>query len=548
VTRRGERLTRRGVVFAGGALAFALACGGEKQGAGQSGADGGTATTGAQATQGPPKAGGVYRIGITGALGVFDPQNSPNAGSAASIPIAYNHVLRASVLAADKGILWDLGTAYELADQTSWTFKLRPDVVVARNAKGIPERPLDAEDVKANYERGADPRNGSPGVRFYRGQIDKIEAPDKTTVRITTKQPYAFVIPNMGNHTFAAIAPREWLASPTLKTEGVGAGPFTLKVWQEGDGVQLEKNPTYYLKDRPYLDGYHVKQFADQATFRTAFAAGQIESYAATNIDEAKELQKGNKDLQLSEEPAFGFQTFWMNTRVPPWNDPRVRRAVALAINRQEYIQIIGHGQGEPIGPITAAMKPYALSFDEVTKLQPHDVAQARQLFQAAGVKEFPFVHSTAGIMSDYANIFIRQMQAAGVTAKAEPLDSGTWAQGLFQNKHTASQVTPPEFSDPDFSMRACATGGPIGSGNYDTGFSDPEVDALVFKAAATLDENERVKLYHEAQRVVLRKDPAWLNYFAGRSNTLAQPYVRGLQRGVGALATAYARDYWMDR
>lgn len=530
-------------------LALAGCRGDDKDGGTPDGARGTAPSGTAQArTEQTPKPGGAYRIGITGALGVFDPQNSPNAGSAASIPLVYNHVLRASVLVPDRAILWDLGAAYELADQTSWTFKLRPDVVVARNAKGIPERPLDAEDVKANYGRGADPRNGSPGVRFYRAQIERIETPDKSTVKIVTKQPYAFLLPNLGNHTFAAIAPREWLTSPTLKTEGAGAGPFMLKGWQEGDGVRLEKNPTYYVKGRPYLDEYQVKQFADQATFRTAFAAGQIDTYGATNIDEAKELQRGNKDLQLSEDPSFGFQTFWMNTRVPPWNDPRVRRAVALAINRQEFVQIIGRGQGEPIGPITAPMKPYALPQDEVVKLQPFDVAQARQLFQAAGVREFPFVFSTAGINGDYANIFVRQMQAAGVTARSEPLDPGAWAQGLFQSRHSASHVTPPEFSDPDFSMRAFATGGPIGSGNYDTGYSDAEVDALVFKAAATLDENERVKLYHEAQRVALRKDPAWINYFAGRNNALAQPYVRGLQSGVGALATAYARDYWIDK
>jgi peptide/nickel transport system substrate-binding protein len=221
---------------------------------------------------------------------------------------------------------------------------------------------------------------------------------------------------------------------------------------------------------------------------------------------------------------------------------------VARAINRREFIALIGHGKGEIIGPVPEGMKPYGLPAAEVEKLEPFDLAEARRLFQAAGITEFSFVHSTAGIVSDYATIFVRQMQAAGVTAKPEPLEPAAWTQGLFQSRHTASHLSTPEFSDPDFAIRGHATQGPIGSGNYWTGYSDPQVDAAIEKAARALNEQERQKAYLDAQRLILQKDPAWVPYFLAVNSSLVQPHVRGLETGIGALQTAFAGQIWLSK
>ncbi|MGH2584102.1 MAG: ABC transporter substrate-binding protein [Dehalococcoidia bacterium] len=548
--RRGRRReSRRALLIWSAALAgvagLALAgCRDDDDAAPAVAPDQGRATAAAQT----PKPGGVFHDGTTGAFGTLDPHNSPNGVNSQIVPVAYNYLLRTSILVPDQGILWDLGTSYEVTDPTSWTFKLRPDVMVAANDHGIPRRPLDAEDVKVNMERWADPSTGSPGVRFARGWVERVEAPDSTTVRVITKGPYAWVLQNMGNYIFSAIAPREWLASPNLKTAAVGGGPFVVKEWEPGSRSVVAKNPAYYVKERPYLEQYELRAFADQVTYRTAFVSGQVDEYVASNADEADELQKANKDLQRSDSTVGNYQGFWMNVRSNPWNDPRVRRAVARAINRKEFIQLLGRGKGEPIGVLPATMRPYAVSAAELEALQPFDVAEARRLFQAAGVKEFSFVHSTATVVADYATILVRQMAAAGVTATPQPLDPGAWVQGLFRSTHTATHLSTPEFSDPDFAMTAHASRGPIGSGNYDTGFSDAEVDAAIRKAAGTLDEQERIKAYHDAQRLILQRDPAWLTYFSPIASSLIQPHVRGVQRGVGQLGTAFRHEIWLDQ
>jgi ABC-type transport system substrate-binding protein len=551
--RPAARLSRRRLLAgSAGAALFLAACGGDEdegQGSPQGAATSAPAgTSQAQATQETPRPGGTYRIATTGALGVLDPHNRLAHVGQYTGAFVFTFLLRASALAADKGAVWDLATAFENPDGTTWTFKLRPDVVVARNKYGIPERPLDAEDVKANFERIADPANGAYGLRWTRGYVERFEAPDKQTFRVVTKSPYAWVLTNLGDHLASAIAPREWLSNANIKTDAVSAGPFTYRQFQDGAGAVLEKNPTYYVRGQPYLDSVEEKMFSDIVAWRTAFISNQVDEYSASNADEAKEIQGQRKDAVLSQDPGFSYQAFWMNTRVAPFTDPRVRRAMALAINRQEYIQLIGRGAGTPIGPITSSMKPYALPQDELARLQPFNPQEARQLFQAAGVREVEFTHPTSGVTGDYVNILIRQLQAVGVTGKPEPLEPIAWNQSLMQNRPTASQATPPEFADPDFALNPYTTGGPLKSNRYDPGLSDPEIDAAQKKAAGTMDEQERVKAYHEAQRLILRKDPPWLPYYAPVTNNLRAGYVRGVPTGLGVMSTAFAKDFWLAK
>lgn len=544
-------IRRRGILKAGSGAAAALAltafgCGDDDDEGTQ-----GTATTQPNTTPSPtaaPKPGGALRIATTGALGTLDPHNASNGVATSTTSVVYNALLRTSSTAKDQGIIWDLGTGVENPDGNTWTFKLRPDVVIAPNTAGVPERPLDATDVKMNIERIADAKVASPGFKWASGWIDKVEAMDPTTVKITTVAPYAWLLVGLGHYQNCAIAPREFLANPDIKANAVGGGPFVIDEWANGKGARLKKNPNYYLKGQPYLEEYAVNQFTDAVTARTAFLAGNLDVYNATDPDEAKGLKNQDKDLVATEAFLPQFQGFWMNVRGAPWSDARVRRAVSLAMNSQEFLSIIGKGKGKLMGPVPPAMEGYGLSETELKTLRPFDVAQAKKLFEEAGVKEFSFTHSTSSIVADYATIFVRQMQAAGVSVTAQPLDPSAWVQGLFNFKHTATNVSTPDFSDPDYYINGHGTKGFIGTGNYSTGFSDAEVDAAIRKAASTLDEKERINAYLDAQRLILKKDPAFLPYFNPVDSNLMQPYVRNYKPELGKLASAYAREAWLDK
>ncbi|HXH22563.1 MAG TPA: ABC transporter substrate-binding protein [Dehalococcoidia bacterium] len=540
---RRRALTGAAGLGIGAAALSLVGCGG--------GGDGGGGSGGSASTQdeGTPKPGGTYTSAFTGPFAGVDPHNSVYGGSGL-VPLGYNYLLRTSLLAPQEGVIFDLAEAQELAaDRVTTTFKIRQNVMINPNGTTVPARALDSEDVKLSFERVLNPAAASNGFSWLNEWVDKMDTPDRNTFRIVTKAPYAWVINNVGNNLYSAIVPKEWLTHADLRKTIVGGGPFLLKELTEGSQAVMDKNPTYWQSGKPYLDRYVLKTFADLAAHRTAFLAGQVDYYPAANPDEAKEILNSRKDVVYFQDPNFGFNSFWMNVRVKPWDDARVRRAVSRAINRDEYIQLISRGAGTPAGIIVPTMTGYALPQDELkTKLQPFNVQDAKQLFEAAGVKEFSVTHPTSSNMVDYVNIFVRQMQAAGVTVKPDPQDAGTWVAGYFQSRLTASLSLNQEYANPDFALHWYVTNGITGNGRYDTGFSDPEVDAAVKKAAGTLDETQRKAAYLEAQRVIYAKDPPFLNFFNKPTDSVLIKALKGVHRGVGSLATAFFPGYWLDR
>ncbi len=573
----GRRASRRAVVRGGvlggaGLAAFAIACGSSnnnknnatKAASAAATAAGGTAAAGASGTKAagtpaaaaataaaPGKLGGQYNVGFTGPFAGVDPHNSVYGG-AGIVPQVYDYLIRNSIIVPELGITPQLATKWELSpDQLTTIFTLRPDAVIAQNTQNVPIRPMDAEDVKQSFDRVLDPKVASNGYSWASTWIDKYEAVDKTTFRLTTKKPYAWLTNNVGNNLESAIVPREWLASPDIKKTAVGSGPFILQSVEEGGQALFKKNPNYWDKGKPYIDTYSIRAFADQTTYRTAFSSGQLDAYGPTNVDEGKELQSAKKGTQFYTDPSFGFNSFWQNVKVKPWDDPRIRRAVWRAMNPQEYIQLIAHGDGVRIGLITYAMKQYALPDDEFNKLAPFDIQQSKQLLQAAGQPNltFSFQHPTSSVVPDYVNIFVRQMQAAGITAKPEPSDAGTWVAGYFSNKLTASLSLNQEYSTPETPLLWYKTNGITGNNHYDTGFTDPEVDAAVDKAASTLDEQARIKAYYDAQRLIISKDPPFWNFFGSKAYAVVAPEIQNYPHGIGANLGYYQlRNIWLNR
>ncbi len=497
------------------------------------------------------KKGGIFNFGATGPLSGVDPHTSVYNG-ATTVPTVYNYLFRAQNTpdqAVARGITYDLAESHKLeADKITYTFKLRNNVKIAPNKYNVPERMLDADDVKASFDRVADKATAASGYGFMQAYVDKYDMPDKQTFRLIMKAPYAWTDSAIGDPLFLTVVPKEWLGNADVKKDAVGAGPFVLKELTEGQISRMERNPNYYRPGKPNLDAWNNKQFADQATFRTAFQSGQVDFYVPTNHDESLELKKSEPSITVFSDPSLGFNSFWMKVTEKPWDDPRVRKAVSLAINRQEYIDLIGHGVGEPIGPLTYAFTKEALPKDELMKLQPFDVAQAKALFQQAGVTSFQFSYPTSSNMPDYANIFIRQMSAAGVTTKPEPLDAGTWLAGYSKSTLSASLTLNQSYKSPDVALRWFHTGGFTGAGTYWNQWSVPEVDKAIETAAGITDPDARTKAYLELQRLIISKDPPFLNIFGVRDENVLKSYVKNYPGGTGALRTAFFQDIWLDK
>ncbi|HLZ72623.1 MAG TPA: ABC transporter substrate-binding protein [Dehalococcoidia bacterium] len=562
--RASRRAAMRGAALSSAGLAFAIACGSSNNNkkaattatSAAPAPSGGTPAPGGGSAAASPaagsfkpapggKQGGEYRTGFTGPWAGVDPHNSVYGGSGL-VPIIYNYLVRTSTIAPDIGILPELATAWESApDNLSVTFKLRPNAMIAENKQNVPVRPMDAEDAKASFERVADPKAASNGYSWIHDWVDHFEAVDKTTFKVVTKAPYAWVLNNVGNNLYSAVVPKEWLLSPDLKKTAVGSGPFMLQSLEEGGKAIVVRNHTYWEPGLPLLNQITGNSFADQATYRTAFTSKQIDVYGATDVEEAKAIAGSLKGSQRYEDPGFGFNSFWMNVTQKPWDDPRIRKAVRRAINPDEYIQLIAKGLGKQIGPLSYAMKGYTLPDDELKKLMPFSIQDAKQILQAAGQPNltFKFQHPTSSNVADYVNIFVRQLAAAGITAQPEPQDAGTWVAGYFTNKLSASLSLNQEYANPDFALHWFTTGGITGNSHYDTGFSDPEVDAAVKKAAGTIDETARKAAYQDAQRLIISKDPPFWNFYGSYVNIVVGGNVVNYPHGIGSLGYYYTKN-----
>ncbi len=505
-------------------------------------AGGASATAAATATQ-TPKTGGNYRTGFTGPFAGVDPHNSVYGGSGI-VPQVYTYLVRKEVFRPEAGTIQLLAASQALqSDKLTWVFKLRDNVKIAPNQHDVPERPMDSEDVLKTFDRIADPKSGSNGYTFFNRWVDKYDAPDASTVRVITKKPFAWVLEVLGDNLQGAIVPKEWLASADLKKDAVGAGPFMLKELTEGQRAVMVRNPNYWEKGKPYLDQETILAFQDLATERTAFTTRQIDIYVPPDIDEAKQLEKSVKNTVRLEDKSTGFDSFWMRVDAKPWDDERVRNAMNLSMDRNQYIQIIGKGQGEPIGSVNTVFGEYALSGDALKAAQPYNPDDAKKMFDAAGVKEITFNHPTSSNMNDYVNIMVQQLQKIGVTAKPQPQDAGTWVAAYFQGKLEASFSLNQSYKTPDATLQWFHTGGITGNGHYDTKFSDPDVDAAIDKAASTLDEAERKAAYIDAQKVIASKAPPFINVFGVGTNTVVYNDIMNRTHGPGT-----SIDYWNVR
>jgi peptide/nickel transport system substrate-binding protein len=353
----------------------------------------------------------------------------------------------------------------------------------------------------------------------------------------------------IGNSLESLIVPREILEmGPDVFTHAaVGAGPFMLDSMEEGYGYSLRRNPRFYERGIPRLQILERLLFQDLGSHEDALRTRAIDYWLSADATIATSLESEIEGIARIEHGSLEFNSFWMRTDAAPWNDARVRRAVNRALNRQQYIEIVGGGAGVPMGALAPAFGEYALPADELAALQPHDPAEALSLFAAAGVAELPFVYPLGGDTEVYVDLLTNQLATAGVLALPEALDPAAWLSGYVSSTHTASLSINQSYKTPDAALLWHRSGGPTGSGQYETGLSSRDLDQLIDAAATTLDEPERIEIYHEAQRAILDSDPAVLNFFNLTQHALHYDDTHGLDPGPGHMGEFLYRQVWVE-
>ena len=415
----------------------------------------------------------------------------------------------------DMNILPGLAESWEQIDDRTMQFKLRKGVKFHNG------EPLTAADVKFSLDR----MKSSPQVSHIIGTVDKVEVVDENTVKVITKQPFGALLSHLCHPTTAILNEKAVKASgDSYGQHPVGTGPYKFVSWASGDRIVLEANPDYFLGETPIKNV--IFRAIPEATNRTiGLETGEIDiAYDIEGMD--KERIREDKNLVFLEEPSLSIDYIGFNTKKAPFNDVRVRQAIASAINVDDIISTVYKGSATKANSLIG---PKVFGHSDEAKAWTVDIDKAKALLAEAGypngfkskiwINENPDRRDIAIIVQD-------QLRAIGVDIAVETLEWGAFLDGTSRGDHEMFilgwvSVT----GDADYGLYPLLHTSCFGGAGNRAFYDNPKVDELLTKARNSNDQDERKALYNEVQIIVQEEVPLYITAYKAQNAGL-QKYV----------------------
>jgi peptide/nickel transport system substrate-binding protein len=458
-----------------------------------------------------PRRGGILLVAIGADAPSLDPHQEQTFAVLQPVAPLYSTLLQIDPQSYPN-IIGDLAREWAISpDGLTYTFKLHPGVKFHDGSL------LTAADVKASYDKIVFPPKGVRSIRkHWYSAIASIEAPDPGTVVFKLKFPSASLLGNLAS-PWNVIYPKKYLDKDPnyFKTNVVGSGPFKFKSYTRGSTFEGERNPDYFVKDRPYLDGYKffisTETSVRAAAIRSGRAHIEFRNLPHTEV-EAIRKQLGDKVVVQSTPYIIQFGIA-INNSVKPFTDVRVRKALTLGIDRYTGGKVLYQLTGlRDVGAFARPGTEWALPQAELEKFPgfwrdaEKSRAEARRLLAEAGYPNgFKVVLKNRNVKlpyQDFAVYVVQEWKKIGIEAEHRPLETASWyADGRDQG--TYELIVFPAgalIDDPDQLLPPYTPGAPQ---NWSR-FSNPALVDLFERQARTLDPAERRKLVIEHQKIVL--------------------------------------------
>lgn len=424
----------------------------------------------------------------------------------------YNGLLTYDVYDNEK-IVGDLAERWDVSeDGKRMTFALRKGVTFHDGAA------FTCADARYSIEKLKDSkRTVSSLVAITEAVIDTATCADDFTLVLALKKPSA-VLPRFlaDGHT---VMMKNGIAEQVDRKDAkylIGTGPFRYKSHTAGVDFRAERNPNYWKPGLPHLDGYQAVVMPDLTKIFASFRAKQL---TMTGIGrhlerpEADILKKDFPDAVVGLGPRAGWDSFVMHNGKPPFNDPRVRKAVALATDREKMIEIAAEGWGV-LGGYIGPHTPYGLSVEELKKYPQFSdnmekrQAEAKRLLAEAGYAQGVDVELVLRRGPLYERGAISRqddLKKVGINIKITMLDTAGWRdrteKGDFQSYTVLSAVT---IDDPDqyYARLVCDSVANLGK------YCNPEFDKLFVEQSQVFDVQKRAEITRKMEHIVLKDVP----------------------------------------
>ncbi len=459
----------------------------------------------------------------------------------------------------------ELAVSAESPDATTWTLKLRPGAQF-QNVPPVSGRAVEGEDVKASFVRAVDAATSNPSSAAL-GMIDpsQIQAPAKDTVVFKLKFPYAPFPKTLASPTYSWIYPREGLSGaydPAKKV--IGSGPFLFDTYTPDVAVTYKRNPEYFEQGLPYVDSVRYAIVPDYAQQLAQFTALQIDIVSPQRNDVAVLKQSRPNATYIT---AFGLGVggfplyFQMGDRASPFQDIRLRRAVSLALDRTALNTGLDGGEAQPAFAVPLGMGKWALKLDGLDsgtrQYFQYDLAQAKQLIQAAGASGSPFTlawppaygPTWKAAVEAYYNMLAKlpwKLGLATVDYSTVWMGGGHGMRYGYYPSDTIVFGGVSAYTEADeFIFNYYDSQSPI---NVDR-LGDPKLDAMLDQERAVLDESERVSAMLDMQKYIAEQMYAVEGLPQVPTYTAVQPWVRNYNYSdtYGPGSEVWAK-LWLDK
>jgi len=452
----------------------------------------------------------------------------PTAGAASAIAevTLYNIYETLTRIASDGSTSPLLAAGWTVSsDQKTWTFKLQPGVKF-HNGEAF-----DAAAVKFSFERAALPTSPNKDRATF-ANIERITTPDALTVVLALKNANPDLLFQLGQATAIIVEPRSAAGNGT---QPVGTGPYRLESWARGAAITLQRWDGWRGAKGVPLRRVTLRFISDPAAQVAALLAGDVDAFPRVAAARSLKVFQGDPKFQVLVGASRAKTILALNHKRKPLDDVRVRRAIALAIDRQAVIEGGADGYGVAIGSYYV---PGAPGFVDTTAINPYDPAQARALLRQAGVA-LPLVLTMKLPPAPYARqggeVVAALLAEVGITAKIENVEWAQWLSGVYGQKAydltLISHVEPLDF-------------GNFARPNYYWGYESAAFNTLWARIQATPQADERQCLLADAQRLVAR-DVVSVYLYQPQWITVADARLQGLWKDMPLLVNDLAALRW---
>jgi peptide/nickel transport system substrate-binding protein len=447
--------------------------------------------------QDAPQRGGTLVVGLPSDSKTFDPTYSVQFTERQLLYLVYNTLVRYGT---------DFSIHPELAE--SWTIESDGKRIVFKLRSGVKFHDgteFDAASVKWNIEHRIDKDVASPQRALLEPIIDSVEAIDATTVAFNLKQRAPGLLALLGERPGFMISPAAAQKyGKDLGSNPVGTGAFVFKQWVKGSHVEVERNPAYWESGKPHLDKIILRDISGAVVGAQRLLTGEIDFVGDLSPQEIKQLQ-GKPGIRLLPITVGRWHSLQWHMYEPPFNNAKLRQAIAHAIDRKRINDIVMDGKGALIdGPTPEGLwwfNPKAASY-------PFDPENAKVLLAEAGYPNgFAFSLSTPqiGVFQQMNQLAQEQLAKVGIKVTLDPVAQSEWYDRLVKRRTNFSPNRWTQRPDPDgllyilFHSKGFAN---------TTGYSNPLVDQLLEEGRNTYDQAQRKKIYDEVQEIIAKDIP----------------------------------------